>query len=102
MTKPFELYRLDDHYPDYFSSDRQGREGYDELKKPVEALEKAPPDLRERMVSVETLDKVMDTKADICDLKVLMTEGFNRQAKRFVVTAAVLAGVVFAAARLIH
>ncbi|NNA66229.1 hypothetical protein [Pseudomonas gessardii] len=82
MAKPFELYRLDDHYPDYFSSDRQGRgdndgSGYqpgplgdNELKSLFKALEKALPDLRERMVPVETklggMDKVMATKSDIC------------------------------------
>ena len=44
----------------------------------------------------------MATKADLSELKVSMIEGFNNQTKWFVATAAVLAGIAFTAARLIH
>ena len=83
------------------------------MKSRVEALEKALPDIRERMVRVETkldsIEKTMATKTDLGDLKVSMAElktsvieGFNNQTKWFVATAAVLAGIAFTAARLIH
>lgn len=126
MTKPFELVYLSERRSGRLGGDRKasgndnqgsgtppGPPGDDELKSRVEALEKALPDIRERMVRVETkldgIEKTMATKTDLGDLKVSMAElktsvieGFNNQTKWFVATAAVLAGIAFTAARLIH
>ena len=90
-----------------------GPPGDDQLKSRVEALEKVLPEIRERLVRVETrldgIEQTMATKMDLGDLKVSMAElkaamieGFNNQTKWFVATAAVMAGTAFAAARLIH
>lgn len=119
MSKQFEVVILSERRSGRFDGDRKGGggdnqgsgtppgpPGDDELKSRVEALEKALPDIRERMVRVETkldgMEKNMASKADISDIKVLMTEGFNSQTKWFVATAVILAGVAFAGARLIH
>lgn len=83
------------------------------MKSRVEALEKVLPEIRERLVRVETrldgIEQAMATKMDLGDLKVSMAElkaamieGFSNQTKWFVATAAVMAGTTFAAARLIH
>ena len=119
MIKPFELVYLSERRSGRLSGDRKksvndnqgsgtppGPPGDDELKSRVEALENALPDIRERVVRVETkldaIEKTMATKADLSELKVSMIEGFNNQTKWFVAPAAVLAGIAFTAARLIH
>ena len=66
------------------------------------------PDKYERMVRVETkldaIKKNMVTKADLSALECFdcRVEGVNNQTTWFVATAAVLAGIAFTAARLIH
>ncbi|QDD92182.1 hypothetical protein CCZ28_24000 [Pseudomonas oryzihabitans] len=71
----------------------------------VAALEKAIPDIRERLARVETkldgIEKQMVTKSDLSDLKVTISDSFHAQTKWFIGTAVVLAGLAFAAARFI-
>lgn len=79
--------------------------GGDTLESRVAALEKAIPDIRERLARVETkldgIESQMVTKADLSDLKAAMAESFHAQTKWFIGTAVVLAGLAFAAARFI-
>ncbi|MEQ6327829.1 hypothetical protein VLF92_05775 [Pseudomonas chengduensis] len=77
----------------------------DGMEKRVEVLEKALPDLRERMVRLETrldsIDKTMATKTDIAELKASISAEFGSQTKWVIGTAVVLAGIAFTAARFI-
>ncbi|EMC2591395.1 hypothetical protein QK383_18250 [Pseudomonas aeruginosa] len=87
-----------------------GGTGDSDLEKRVEALEKALPDLRERLIRVETkLDTMEKTMATKDDLKVLrgeisteMHKALNDQTWRFIGFAAGLATLAFSAAKLIH
>lgn len=76
------------------------------MKSRMGSIEQAVPEIRDRLMRIETkigeAEKIMSTKADLAELKASITEGFNSQTKWFVATAAVLAGIAFAAARLIH
>ncbi|WP_313461587.1 hypothetical protein [Pseudomonas nitroreducens] len=84
--------------------------GDSELEKRVEALEKAIPDIRERLVRVETkLDTMEKTMATKDDLRVLKGEIFtemhkalNDQTWRFIGFAAGLAALAFTAAKFVH
>ncbi|WP_425318500.1 hypothetical protein [Pseudomonas nitroreducens] len=88
--------------------------GGQDLEKRVEALEKALPDIRERLVRVETkLDAIEDTMektmASKDDLKVLrgeisteMHKSFNDQTWRVIMAACVLAGIAFTAGKYIN
>ena len=71
----------------------------------IAALEKAVPDIRERLARVETkldaVEKHMSTKADISDLKAAIASELGSQTKWFIGTAFVLAGIAFTAARFI-
>lgn len=75
------------------------------LEQRVEALEKAIPDIRERLVRVETkvdnIEKNMATKADLADLKSDLFKAINDQTWKFMAVAGVLAGLAFTAARFI-
>ena len=98
---------------DQQSNDKKGNGGHtggqppggDALETRVAALEKAIPDIRERLARVETkldgIESQMVTKADLSDLKAAMAESFHAQTKWFIGTAVVLAGLAFAAARFI-
>jgi hypothetical protein len=76
------------------------------MKNRIEALEQAIPEIRERLVRVETkvdsIEQNMATKADLNELKVFMLQGFNNQIKWFIGALTALAGIVFAAIRLIQ
>ncbi|MDG9858504.1 hypothetical protein N7403_32050 [Pseudomonas nitroreducens] len=84
--------------------------GDSELERRVEALEKVLPDLRERLVRVETkldsMEKNMATKADLDVLKgsiaTDMRKALNDQTWRFIGVAGALAGLAFTAAKFIH
>jgi hypothetical protein len=71
--------------------------GGDDLERRIELLEKAIPDIRERLVRVETkvdhVEKTMATKTDIAELKASIAEGFNTQTKWFVGTAFAMTGL---------
>lgn len=94
-----------------------GPGGGDGMEKRIEALEKAVPEIRERLARVETkldsIERHMVTKADLLE----ETSGLNqaianfrtdiqsletRLLKWFVGTAAALSAVAFGVARLIH
>ncbi|HCI2552742.1 TPA: hypothetical protein NOT30_001323 [Pseudomonas aeruginosa] len=87
-----------------------GGGGGNDLEKRVEALEKALPDLRERLVRVETkldsMEKNMSTKEDLKVLKgeiaTEMHKSLSDQTWRFIGFAAGLATLAFTAAKLIH
>ena len=91
MIKPFELVYLSERRSGRLSGDRKksvndnqgsgtppGPPGDDDLNRRVEALEKALPYIRERVVRVETkleaIRKNMATKADLSELNAPMTE----------------------------
>lgn len=84
--------------------------GDSELEKRVQALEKAIPDMRERLVRVETkLDTMEKTMATKDDLRVLkgeisteMHKALNDQTWRFIGFAAGLAALAFTAAKFVH
>lgn len=88
--------------------------GDSELEKRVEALEKAIPDIRERLVRVETkldaiegtMGKTMATKDDLRVLKgeisTEMHKALNDQTWRFIGFAAGLAALAFTAAKFVH
>ncbi|MDB6049404.1 MAG: hypothetical protein JWR17_2150 [Pseudomonas sp.] len=102
--------------------------GVDKLKNRTHSYGTALPDIRERLMRIETkiegmesnistktdlaelklstktdlTELRMSTKTDLAELKVSITEGFNSQTKWFIGTAMVLASVAFAAARLIQ
>lgn len=91
--------------------------GVDKLKNRTHSYGTALPDIRERLMRIETKIEGMEsnistktdlaelklsTKTDLTELKVSITEGFNSQTKWFIGTAMVLASVAFAAARLIQ
>ncbi len=79
------------------------------MEKRVEALEKAIPDIRERLVRVETkvdvIEKNMATKADLEALRGSIAADFhksiNDQTWKFIGVATALAGLAFVAARFI-
>lgn len=82
------------------------------MEERIEKLETALPDIQARLVRVETkLDATtlnMATKADLAavgimlaELKTTVSETILAQTKWYIGTAAVLAGLAFAAARLI-
>ncbi|GGJ06312.1 hypothetical protein [Halopseudomonas pertucinogena] len=79
--------------------------GGDDLEKRVQELEKAIPEIRERLARVETkldgIGGVMATKSDIADLKVDVYKAVNEQTWKFIAVAGVLAGIAFTAARFI-
>ncbi|HLD65617.1 MAG TPA: hypothetical protein VJA19_06215 [Pseudomonas sp.] len=86
--------------------------GDDPLEERIEKLETALPDIQARLVRVETkLDATtlnMATKADLAavgimlaELKTTVSETILAQTKWYIGTAAVLAGLAFAAARLV-
>lgn len=76
----------------------------------VQALEKALPEMRDRLVRVETkldaMEKHMATKAELDILKgAIATElhkALNDQTWKFISVAGVLAGLAFTAAKFIH
>lgn len=80
------------------------------MEKRVQALEKAIPDMRERLVRVETkLDTMEKTMATKDDLRVLkgeisteMHKALNDQTWRFIGFAAGLAALAFTAAKFVH
>ncbi|WP_085599728.1 MULTISPECIES: hypothetical protein [unclassified Pseudomonas] len=96
------------------------------LESRVSALEKAIPDLRERLVRVEmrldSIESSMATKTDLAalaskddlngfvrasskdiqDLAVSFQKAINEQTWKFVSVAAALAGLAFTAAKFIH
>lgn len=76
------------------------------MKNRADPLDQAIPDIRERLVRIETkiegLDKNLATKNDLSDLTVAVMEGINSQTKWFIGTAVMLSGVAFTAARLIQ
>jgi hypothetical protein len=80
--------------------------GVDKLKNRTHSYGTALPDIRERLMRIETkiegMESNISTKTDLAELKVSITEGFNSQTKWFIGTAMVLASVAFAAARLIQ
>ncbi|MDF3842770.1 hypothetical protein P3W55_13720 [Pseudomonas citronellolis] len=84
--------------------------GDSELEKRVEALEKAIPELREKLVRVETkLDTMEKSMATKDDLKVLrgeisteMHKSLNDQTWRFIGFAGALAALAFTAAKFVH
>lgn len=75
------------------------------MEKRVEALEKAIPDIRERLARVETkidhIEKAMATKTDLAELKTSIAEGFTSQTRWFIGVAMALAVLAFTAARFI-
>lgn len=82
-----------------------GPPGGDGLEKRVEKLEQALPDIRERLVRVETkvdaIEQNMATKADLFDLKADLHKAINDQTWKFMGVATALAGLAFVAARFI-
>ena len=126
MIKPFERVYLSEKHSGRQGGDRKksghdnqgsgappGPPGDDELQSRADALEKALPEIRERIVRVETkldgIEKNMATKTDLGELRVSMIElktcvieGFNIQTKWLVATTVVLAGIAFTTACLIH
>lgn len=79
--------------------------GGNDLEKRLEAVEKAIPDIRERLARVETkidhIEKTMATKSDMADMKTALAEGFNAQTKWFIGTALAMTVIAFTAARFI-
>jgi len=79
--------------------------GGDDLEKRLEAVEKAIPDIRERLARVETkidhIERTMATKSDMAEVKTALAEGFNSQTKWFIGTALAMAVIAFTAARFI-
>lgn len=79
------------------------------MEKRVEVLEKAIPDIRERLARVETkldsMEKNMASKSDIDVLRGAISTDLHKalsdQTWRFVTVACVLAGIAFTAARFI-
>lgn len=106
-------------------SNTGGNGGGSDLESRIEALEKAIPDLRERLVRVEmrldSIESTMATKTDIAsiatkddltgfirasskdiqDLAVSFQKSLNDQTWKFIGVATALAGVSFTAAKLI-
>jgi hypothetical protein len=80
------------------------------LEKRVEALEKALPDIKERLVRVETkldsVEKSMATKADLEAVRGSISADLHKTIGdatwRFVQISVVLAGLTFSAAKFIH
>lgn len=83
--------------------------GGDELEKRVEALEKALPDIRERLVRIETrlesVERHGATKADLESLKADLSTRIETMGRMMIQwsigTALVLTGIAFTAARFI-
>lgn len=83
--------------------------GGSDMEKRIEKLEQAIPDIRERLVRVETrlesIEKTMATKADLDVLKGAISTDLHKaigeQTWRFITVACVLAGIAFTAARFI-
>jgi len=78
------------------------------LEKRIEILEKAIPDIRERLATIETKLNHAATSKDISYLKTLLAENrtavsndFGSQTKWFIGTAIALAVIAFSAARFI-
>jgi hypothetical protein len=80
------------------------------LEKRVEVLEKALPDIKERLARVETkldsVEKSMATKADLEALRGSISTDMHKTIGdatwRFVQISVVLAGLTFSAAKFIH
>ncbi len=84
--------------------------GGDQLEARVAALEKAIPDIRERLARVETkldnVEKHMATKSDLEALRGSISTDVQKAISdstwRFVQVSVVLAGLAFTAAKFIH
>lgn len=80
------------------------------MEQRIVALEKAIPDIRERLVRVETkldnVEKNMATKSDLESLKGAISTELQKTVSdstwRFVQVSVVLAGLAFTAAKFIH
>lgn len=87
-----------------------GPPGGSELEKRIESLEKAVPDIRERLARVETkldtIEKTMASKADLDSLRGQLSTDIQKTISdatwRFVQISVVLAGLAFTAAKFIH
>lgn len=104
-----ELRKAEPHGKDRKGGGSSGGGG-DLLEQRIAALEKAIPDIRERLVRVETkldnVEKNMATKSDLESLRGAISTELQKTVSdstwRFVQISVVLAGLAFTAAKFIH
>jgi len=115
MKENIDVRILQDRYDRLLREVEQRGSGGDEppggngLDKRIEIIEKAIPDIRERLARVETkidgIEKTMATKADLDILRGAISTDLHKaigdQTWRFITVSCVLAGIAFTAARFI-